>query len=310
MRRLAILRSALGPALLAGLGALALAGCGSAAHTESTDVAVVTVPAAEGTRSAAGSSTAPQSTTPTTSTAASTTTARGARSASAAAHATATAPGTQKSVHAATTVAHDPSSSTHRSDAKAVSHHTSTTHAGAHRKGPPLEPAANVPGGGAPSAKTGIPYEVTSISMTPTYQPEAKVYYNPSDTHPQVGEVVLFYLPVGAKGAECGTVEAGGEACPFPRPGLTQQVGMKRVVGLPGDTIAIEQGQVIRDGQPEPEPPTIPCQMEGGCEFPTPITVPAGYYFVMSDDRELFHEDSRVFGPIPQAAIIGTVEGS
>jgi signal peptidase I len=160
-----------------------------------------------------------------------------------------------------------------------------------------------------PSASTGVPYEVHTTSMEPTYGFGAKVYYDPTRTHPQIGDVIVFYLPVGGRDSSCGTVMEGNGACAVAKPGLTHTLVIKRVVGLAGDTIAIHEGRVIRNGRPEPEPPTVHCGSEAGCEFPTAITVPADSYYVMSDNRQLYHEDSRVWGAVPQAAIVGTVEG-
>lgn len=162
---------------------------------------------------------------------------------------------------------------------------------------------------GPPSASTGVPYEVHTLSMEPTYRFGTKVYYDPTRTHPRIGDVVIFYLPVGGRNSSCGTVMEGRQACAVARPGLTRMLAIKRVVGLPGDRIAIHEGRVIRNGRPEPEPPTIHCGSESGCEFPTPITVPTGAYYVMADDRQLFHEDSRLWGAVPRPAIVGIVEG-
>jgi signal peptidase I len=165
-------------------------------------------------------------------------------------------------------------------------------------------------GAGAPSASTGVPYEVSTISMRPNYQPETKIYYDPTRTNPQIGEVIVFYLPTGAAEGECRQVAVGGAPCAVSVPGLTKVLAIKRVVGLPGDTIEIHDGHVIRDGQSEPEPPTLPCkEEEEGCNYAKAIVVPAGYYYVMGDNRRLPQEDSRVFGAIPQEAIVGTVEG-
>jgi signal peptidase I len=162
---------------------------------------------------------------------------------------------------------------------------------------------------GTPSASTGVPYEVHTLSMEPTYRFGAKVYYDPTRTHPQIGEVIVFYLPRGGRNSSCGSVMEGQQACAVAKPGLTKMLAIKRVVGLPGDTIAIRHGRVLRNGRPEPEPRTLGCGAEAGCEFPTPITVPAGAYYVMSDDRAFAHEDSRLWGAVPQAAIVGIVEG-
>jgi signal peptidase I len=145
--------------------------------------------------------------------------------------------------------------------------------------------------------------------MEPTYKPGSTVYYDPARTTPRVGEVVVFHPPLGLENGACASKEIGNP-CAAPVPGLVKQLSMKRVVGLPGDTIAIHYGRVIRNGRPEHGAPIVPCPVIAGCEFSKSIVVPPGYYFVMSDYRELYEEDSRVFGPVPQAAIVGIVEGS
>jgi signal peptidase I len=144
--------------------------------------------------------------------------------------------------------------------------------------------------------------------MEPTYRLGTKVYYDPAWTHPQIGDVIVFYLPVGGTEGSCGTVMEGRKACAVAKPGLTKDLVMKRVVGLPGDRIAIREGRVIRNGRPGQEPPTIPCGTELGCNFPEAITVPADSYYVMVDNRALYHQDSRLWGAVPQTAIVGTVE--
>jgi signal peptidase I len=308
--------SVLFPALLAALGALAIAGCGGASPkaTGPSANAGAAIPAS-GSGASVTASTAPSSAA-----------AHGGTAANAAAHGS--PPDGSKDPHGAGSGgagaspqggggSHSPGGSgtgggahhyaaVANGGAKAVSH----AHSGASRKAPTLAPAANVPGGGAPSAQTGVPYEVSSISMHPNYQPETTVYYNPARTQPQIGEVVIFYLPTGAQNGSCGTVEVGGAPCDIPVPGITKTLAMKRVVGLPGDTIAIHDGHVTRNGQPEPEPQTEECkEEEEGCNYLKPVVVPAGDYYVMGDNRRLPQEDSRVFGAIPQAAIVGTVEG-
>lgn len=161
----------------------------------------------------------------------------------------------------------------------------------------------------AGNENTGVPYEVATSSMLPSFKPLTKVYYDPTRTTPQLGDVVLFFLPVGATEGACGSIEAGGEACREPgSSALTHTISMKRVVGLPGETIAMQGGQVIRNGQPVSESYVTGCT-GAGCEYSKAITVPAGSYYVMSDNRQLYQEDSRVFGAVPQAAIVGTIEG-
>jgi|HubBroStandDraft_6_1064221.scaffolds.fasta_scaffold59850_2 signal peptidase I len=299
-------RTALGPVVGAVLGALALSGCGGASHAVTVTTRVASSAPAPG-DPGAHSATA--------------TTGSGASAASASADAgkpAAARSGATGTAAAAGSNRGAPSGSggVRRSSAghAPASHSEPAPYPGnpvpPHPHGPPLHLAANVPDGGQPSSATGLPFEIHTTSMSPTYQQEATVYYDPSRTHPQVGEVVIFDLPVGGLHSECGAAETEGAPCMDPIPGLTQTLAIKRVVAVGGDTLAIEHGEVILNGQPEQEPPTIPCQSEGGCEFPKTVTIPQGYYFVMSDNRELFEEDSRVFGPIPQAAIVGTVEES
>jgi signal peptidase I len=161
----------------------------------------------------------------------------------------------------------------------------------------------------ASNASTGVPYEVHTTSMEPSYRFGTKVYYDPTRADPQIGDVIVFYLPVGGTESSCGTVMEGRKACAVSKPGLTKMLAIKRVVGLPGDTIAIHEGKVIRNGRPEPEPRTIACGSGSGCEFAEAITVPAGAYYVLGDNRQLYHEDSRVWGALPRTAIVGIVEG-
>jgi signal peptidase I len=86
---------------------------------------------------------------------------------------------------------------------------------------------------------------------------------------------------------------------------------VKRVIGLPGDTIAAVDGRVYIDGRPLPEPwlpqplpVTAPSPLPQGFSLNHPYTVPAGEYFVMGDNRT-DSEDSRYFGPISGHLIVG-----
>jgi len=76
---------------------------------------------------------------------------------------------------------------------------------------------------------------------------------------------------------------------------------IKRVIGLPGDTIEVRDNGVIVNGQRLIEPYVKP-----GSRMPDfgPVTVPAGEVFVMGDNRSA-SQDSRFFGAIPTEDIVG-----
>lgn len=77
---------------------------------------------------------------------------------------------------------------------------------------------------------------------------------------------------------------------------------IKRVVGLPGDTVAVLRGVVYVDGRTLPERYVTPG--ERGRRGFSQIRVPAGRYFVLGDNRRI-SVDSRNFGPIAGTAIVG-----
>ena len=152
------------------------------------------------------------------------------------------------------------------------------------------------------------PYRIPSESMVPTLEVGQRVLVNRLGNNfsaPDLGDVVVFHPPSGSESNECGTRDPRpGQACDRPTRDRSSVNFIKRVVGLPGDRIAIRDGHVIRTGKRANEPFIRACGGGMGCDFPTAVRVPADHYFMMGDNRGE-SDDSRFWGPVPRDWIIG-----
>lgn len=108
-----------------------------------------------------------------------------------------------------------------------------------------------------------------------------KLSYDLHDVHR--GDIIVFERPE----AEAGTST------------ITDLI--KRVIGLPGDTVEAQNGQVLVNGEPLDEPYLDEGVTTGDFD---PVTVPEGQYFMMGDNRG-DSRDSRFFGPIAEETIVG-----
>jgi signal peptidase I len=163
------------------------------------------------------------------------------------------------------------------------------------------------------STRPSTTYRIPSGSMEPTLRigqivtaDNAAMRAHP----PAVGDIIVFHPPVGADPAVaiCGARKQGignGQACDRPTVKASVQTFIKRVVGAPGDRISIVNGRVIRNGVGEQEPQVSACTGPA-CNFPKPIVIPPGEYYVLGDNRGA-SDDSRFWGPIKRAWIIGLV---
>jgi signal peptidase I len=77
---------------------------------------------------------------------------------------------------------------------------------------------------------------------------------------------------------------------------------IKRVIGIPGDTVEIREGRVWLNGS-ELNEPYVPEEYRDPSSM-APFRVPAGHYFVMGDHRSASN-DSRAWGPVPMQSIYG-----
>lgn len=92
--------------------------------------------------------------------------------------------------------------------------------------------------------------------------------------------------------------------CRYPGRGDTNFV--KRVVGLPGDTIELKEGYLYVNGERYEEPYINDEYRTGRLNTFGPYTVPEGKFFVMGDHRNNSN-DSRSQGPIDRNMIVGHV---
>ena len=80
-----------------------------------------------------------------------------------------------------------------------------------------------------------------------------------------------------------------------------------RIVGLPGETIAIVDGTVTIDGQPWAEPHVPRASVVDDYSLSmAPVDVPAGHVFLLGDNRD-HSADSRMEGPVSIARLEGRV---
>ncbi|MDX6381693.1 MAG: signal peptidase [Rubrobacteraceae bacterium] len=125
-------------------------------------------------------------------------------------------------------------------------------------------------------------FQVPSESMVPTFQVGDRFMANKfiyRFTEPKRGDIIVFR-----------SVEGGEEDL------------VKRVVGLPGDEITVQNGVLSVNGERQEEPYINKQLPDSG--FYGPAKVPEGHVFAMGDNRGN-SRDSRFFGPVPMENIEG-----
>jgi len=93
----------------------------------------------------------------------------------------------------------------------------------------------------------------------------------------------------------------------FRSPNDNRRLYVKRVIGLPGETVKIEAGRVFIDDNPEPlEDSFVPADPFE--EYFEPVTVPEGAFYVLGDNRN-YSSDSRTWNNmfVPSDDILGRV---
>lgn len=99
-----------------------------------------------------------------------------------------------------------------------------------------------------------------------------------------------------------------GDVIVFKAPPDPEKDFIKRVIGLPGDTVMLKDGSVYVNGNLYDESSYLKSDVKtyGGAflQEGQTLTVPQGQYFVMGDNRP-YSSDSREWGFVPEGNIIG-----
>lgn len=147
-------------------------------------------------------------------------------------------------------------------------------------------------------------FYIPSGSMEPTLMPGDRVLVNKILYHPARGDVVVFEDPhPGAqqdRGVVSGFLHWLSEGLGFARP--VNEDFIKRVIGLPGETVELRDGKLYVDGKRIAEP-----YLQGRPDTRDygPVTVPDDALFVLGDNR-LNSNDSRFgLGFVPVSKVIG-----
>jgi signal peptidase I len=150
------------------------------------------------------------------------------------------------------------------------------------------------------------PYRVPTGSMIPTLQPGDRVIADRLSLDfgdPTRGEIVVFHPPI------CKGSQNASDACSTndlsQRTGASSVTFIKRVIGLPGETIWGAHGSVwVKD--PGGRPVRLREPYLQGRHTPrfAKTVLPAKCYFMMGDNR-LSSDDSRTWGCEPRGDILG-----
>jgi len=124
------------------------------------------------------------------------------------------------------------------------------------------------------------PVRMEGVSMSPNINNGDKIFILKRIGELKRGDIVLFLFPEDQTKSY-----------------------VKRIVGLPGETIDIKEGKILINGH-QIEEPYINPEFVMQDSMPEPVTIAADNYFVLGDNRRN-SSDSRYWGTVPRKLIYG-----
>lgn len=132
------------------------------------------------------------------------------------------------------------------------------------------------------------PFVVDGESMHPTFE----------NLNYLIVDEVVYYFEAPKR----------GDVIVFRYPGDPSIFYIKRIIGLPGETVSIQNGVVgIQQSDGTSFTLSEPYVVNEDATYSKSVTLGADQYFVMGDNRPN-SSDSRVWGPLPRQNIIGRVD--
>jgi signal peptidase I len=147
-------------------------------------------------------------------------------------------------------------------------------------------------------------FYIPSGSMEPTFRAGDRVLVWKAFDAPERGDIIVFEDPHPGRRPDRGVI--GGflhwlsEGLGFARP--AHEDFIKRVIGLPGETVELRDGVLYVDGERIPEPYLRgrPDRRDFG-----PVTVPPDALFVLGDNRPASDDSRFGLGFVPRDKVIG-----
>jgi signal peptidase I len=131
------------------------------------------------------------------------------------------------------------------------------------------------------------PYHISGDCMEPAFMDGQRYFVNrisPYLRQYQTGDVVVFKHE--------------------------EKVWISRIVAVGGETIQLTEGNIVVNGRANQDGEVRRNWSDwkfGTYGIDTPLQIPQGYFYVLSDNLTAHHDDSRVFGLVSKESILGRV---